>query len=79
MQKINGPYIIDYCHGMVGGPAVLGPTGTIGFMHGPDSDRKAEELCNKLNIGWSVLGDTIEFLREKRKELEQQIRTTQNT
>jgi hypothetical protein len=68
-----GPFFVDYCHGMVGGPAVLGPTGVHGFMQGPENDRKAEALCARLNAAWKELGKTVEFLRDKRTENEARI------
>jgi hypothetical protein len=70
----GGPYFVDYCHGMVGGPAVLGPTGVRGFMQGPGNDQKAEALCSRLNAAWAELGETVEFLRAKRAELEARVK-----
>lgn len=64
------PYWIDPCHGMVGGPAVIGPTGIVGFMQGRTEDLKAEDLCRRLNAAWKELGSTVEFLRGERKKVE---------
>jgi len=52
-KRPDAPFFVDTCHGMVGGPAILGPTGIIGYMQGEENQRNAAALCDRLNWAWS--------------------------
>jgi hypothetical protein len=76
----RGPYVVDTCHGMVGGPAVCGPSGITGFMQGEDNQRKAEQLARDRNIIWAcgyeaavadLAADRAEAVRAERERARQ--------
>ena len=69
----GGVFGVDPCHGMVGGPAVLGPTLTRGWMNTGKAQQEAEKFAHDLNGAWAwgyeqALADVAATGRESARE-----------